>query len=103
MGGLQIPDNDLPDHALTNVILGCALRLPAALCRPRELDRHIRTLEQRYPVAAWHGSHALRGELVLELDQHGRATLDRYALTYSRDDGLSFVTPESIPESEVPL
>lgn len=103
VGGLQIPDNDLPDHALTNVILGCALRLPAALCRPRELDRHIRTLEQRYPVAAWHGSHALRGELVLELDQHGRATLDRYALTYSRDDGLSFVTLESIPESEVPL
>lgn len=102
-GGEQIPENALPDHRLTNTILGCSLRLPLAICGGASLDRHIRTLEKRYPVAAWHGSHALRGELVLVLGPERNAALDPYELVYSPEDGLSFSRPPSVPESEVPL
>ncbi|MGB4780265.1 CRISPR-associated helicase Cas3' [Microbacterium sp.] len=104
-GGIQIPENDLPDHALTRVILGCSLRLPAAVCRGRLIDRHIRRLEESYPVLTWHGSHALRGELVLVLDADGRASLDPFTLSYSPEDGLSYTwaVRDALPESELPV
>lgn len=102
-GGIPIPTEDRPAHWLADIMLGCSLRLPAALCRGALIDRHIRTLEDRYPAPAWHGSHALRGELVLVLDPEGRATLDPFDLRYTAGDGLSFTPHKPMPESEVPL
>ncbi|WP_309064926.1 CRISPR-associated helicase Cas3' [Microbacterium sp.] len=102
-GGIPIPTEVRPDHRLTTVMLGCSLRLPAAVCRGALIDRHIRTLEDRYPAPAWHGSHALRGELVLVLDAGGGAVLDPFDLQYTAEDGLSFSPRKTMPESEIPV
>ncbi|WP_424936076.1 MULTISPECIES: CRISPR-associated helicase Cas3' [Bacteria] len=100
--GIAVPTEALPSPWLSDVILGCSLRLPLALCRGPHIDQHIRTLEHRYPAPAWHGSHALRGELILVLDANGRAHLDPFDLHYSPKDGLTF-TRSSPSESELPL
>ncbi|MDR6867122.1 CRISPR-associated helicase Cas3/CRISPR-associated endonuclease Cas3-HD [Microbacterium resistens] len=100
-GGAAVPTESLPAPWLSDVILGCSLRLPLALCRGEHIDQHIRTLEHRYPAPAWHGSHALRGELILVLDVDGRVTLEPFDLLYTREDGLSFSRSSS--ESELPL
>lgn len=92
---IQIPDNEPPDAALTRIILGCSLRLPAGLCRGRGIDSLIRELEELYPVAAWHGSHALRGELVLILDENGCTQIGEFQLHYDQDDGLDYWRTES--------
>ncbi|WP_110590202.1 CRISPR-associated helicase Cas3' [Microbacterium suaedae] len=97
-GGQQIPENDLPSNALTRTILGSSLRLPAAVCHEPELGRHIDQLERDYPVQAWHRSHALGGELVLEFDEKRTARLGRYLLTYDRDDGLAYETTTARPQ-----
>lgn len=102
-GGIPIPTEARPPHWLENIMLGCSLRLPAALCRGALIDQHIRTLEDRYPAPAWHGSHALRGELVLVVDELGTAVLEPFELTYTAEDGLSFSVRKPLPESEVPL
>ena len=101
-GGIAVPTEALPPVWLSDVILGCSLRLPVALCRGPHIDQHIRTLEHRYPAPVWHGSHALRGELILVLDPNGRARLDPFDLRYSPSDGLTFAR-SSPSESELPL
>lgn len=95
-GGIQIPDNEPPDSALTRIILGCSLRLPAALCNRYGIDSLIRELEELYPVTAWHGSHALRGELVLVFDENGRTQIGEFELHYDPDDGLDYWHSESV-------
>lgn len=101
-GGMQLPTTEPPNRRLTRTVLGCALRLPVALCARGRIDAQIRELELAYPVQAWHGSHALRGELVLTLDADGTGRLGDDALHYDPHDGLSFVRqPRFIsPESE---
>lgn len=94
-GGQQIPDNEIPSSALTRTILGCMMRLPIGMCRGNALDRHIRSLEKSFALPAWHGSAALRGELVLALDLDGRAQLNEFDLNYSPEDGFDFTRRES--------
>lgn len=89
-GGREIPHNERPDPALTRIILGCFLRLPAGMCIGNALDRHIATLERTFDLPHWHSSHALKGELVLVLDAEGRGTLNEFDLRYSPDDGLEY-------------
>lgn len=88
--GIQIPTNERPSPWLTRVILGCFLRLPVGMCRGDALDRHIKTLERAFEFPSWHGSHALKGELVLVFDGDCRAQLNEFDLTYSTDDGLRY-------------
>lgn len=88
--GRQIPANERPDGALTRAILGCVLRLPSGMCRGNALDRHIAALERAFDLPAWHGSHALKGELVLAFDMDRRARLNEFDLTYSPEEGLSY-------------
>lgn len=90
-GGVPIPRNTVPSAALTRTILGCSLRLPAGMCRGDAIDRHISALERAFELPEWHASHALKGELVLVLDEHRRATLNEFDLSYSPDDGLRYV------------
>jgi hypothetical protein len=100
--GIQLPDNEPPDSRLTRIVLGCALRLPAAMCHPGRIDAQIADLESQYPIQAWHGSHALRGELVLPLDADRTGRLGDDVVRYHPEDGFSYTrTPASIPaESE---
>ncbi len=89
-GGIQIPQNAVPDSKLTRIILGCFLRLPSGMCRRGALGRHIETLEKTFDLPAWHGSHALKGELVLVLDENCRGQLNEFELRYSAEDGLEY-------------
>lgn len=89
-GERQVPDNEPPSSALTRAILGCVLRLPAAMTRGDQIDRIIRLLEDAHPLRApWQGSPQLRGELLLVLAADGTAELGGWALHYDPDDGLS--------------
>lgn len=101
-GGEQIPDNGLPTPKLTRTILGSSLRLPAMMCRGKDLDDIIDALEAAYPVQAWHRSRALRGELVAVFDEDMTCTLGRFDLAYSPEDGLSVTlrTASAHTESE---
>ncbi|RLP74948.1 CRISPR-associated helicase Cas3' [Mycetocola tolaasinivorans] len=83
-----IPLNAVPNRALVRLIRGTALRLPAQLCRPHQIDGHIQELEACYPVPQWHASYDLRHELVLVFDHQGCARLGEYALTYDHINGL---------------
>lgn len=94
-GGLQIPENEAPNHPLTRTILGCFLRMPAGMCRGTALDRHIETLERSFDLPSWHTSHALKGELVLVLDAEGRGTLNEFDLRYSAEDGFEYSRREA--------
>ena len=89
-GGSQIPDNEPPRGSLARTILGCALRLPAGMCRGNAIDRHILALERAFELPTWHSSHALKGELVLVLDEEGRGSLNEFDLRYSVADGLEY-------------
>jgi len=86
----QIPANERPSAAMTRDILGCVLRLPAGMCQGNAIDRHIATLERAFDLPSWHGSYALKGELVLAFDENRRARLNEFDLSYSPDDGLSY-------------
>jgi CRISPR-associated endonuclease/helicase Cas3 len=99
-GGQQIPDNEPPGAALTRIIQGCALRLPSGVCRGR-IGAVITELEELYPVQAWHGSHALRGELVLVFDQDRSARILDTELSYDRSDGLQFQRPRTSTRERV--
>lgn len=89
-GAEQIPDNEPPDAALTQTLLGCFLRLPAGMCHGNALDRHIAELERTFELPSWHASHALKGELALVFDADGYARLNEFDLVYSREDGLDY-------------
>jgi len=89
-GGKQIPANERPNGALTRDILGCMIRLPPGMCQGNALDRHIATLERAFDLPFWHGSHALKGEIVLAFDMARRARLNEFDLSYSPEDGLRY-------------
>ncbi|MEK8106495.1 hypothetical protein NKG94_16985 [Micromonospora sp. M12] len=52
------------------------------------IDEVIAELERRTDVSAWQDSHWLAGELVLDLNADGRATIAGFNLQYDPDDGL---------------
>lgn len=89
-GGQLIPVNERPNPRLTRDILGCMLRLPSGMCRGNALDRHIETLERAFDLPSWHGSHTLKGELVLAFDMDRRARLNEFDLSYSPEEGLRY-------------
>ena len=90
----QIPANEPPDPKLTRTILGCSLRLPAAMVRGGLFDRVVEELElafHREPeLPHWHSSHALKGELVLVFDANGRTKLGPFDLLYTDVGGLEY-------------
>jgi len=93
---VQIPDNEIPDAALTHAILGCKLRLPIGMCGGDAIDRHITALERAFDLPFWHASHLLKGELVLVVDAAGRARLNEFDLEYSPTEGLRFTRREPV-------
>lgn len=84
-GGRQVPVAHAPPNALARTIATCTLALPIQLCRIETIE----ALERQNHFPAWQESRWLAGELVLVLDEHGNATLDRHHLHYDRRDGLA--------------
>jgi CRISPR-associated endonuclease/helicase Cas3 len=70
------------------LVASCALRLPPALSAPGVIDATIADLESQCWVAAWQRSPLLAGQLVLVLDQEGRAEVAGRELHYTREHGL---------------
>lgn len=97
--GQEIPTTYEPDWALSAVLAQCAVRLPASLCRPQQLDRLIEELEsgcERW-VAAWQGVPVLAGRLALAMEEAEgepeafEVTVLGQCVRYTREAGLSTV------------
>src|SRR5690606_3546483 len=86
--GTPVPTDFEPEPSLARTLLRCALPLPRTMTANGGIDRIIKELEVRNRFPAWDRCHWLKGELVLDLDEHGRAQLTDFALEYDPHDGL---------------
>lgn len=95
--GQEIPTVYEPDWALSAVLAQCAVRLPASLCRPQQIDRLIEELEggcERW-AAAWQGVPVLAGRLALAMEESDgepeefETTVLGQRVRYTREEGLS--------------
>lgn len=86
-GGQQIPVLGEVPWALARVISVCSLRLPYALCHEGVIDAVITELETT-KISSFQDTPALRGQLVLALDEDRRAVLHGFRLTYDLVRGL---------------
>ena len=77
----------------------CAVRLPASLCRPQQIDRLIEELEggcERW-AAAWQGVPVLAGRLALAMEESDgepeafETTVLGQCVRYTREEGMSTV------------
>ncbi|GAA1791229.1 CRISPR-associated helicase Cas3' [Planosporangium flavigriseum] len=87
-GGVAVPTGSVPRWPLPRQIARCTLPLPRMMTASDVIDDVIAELERRTDVSAWQDSHWLTGELVLDLDDDGRATVAGFDLHYDQDDGL---------------
>ncbi|MER7461150.1 CRISPR-associated helicase Cas3' [Micromonospora sp. NPDC126480] len=87
-GAVSVPTRSLPRRPLPRMIARCTLPLPRAMTAADVIDEVIADLEQRTDLSAWQDSPWLAGELVLDLDPAGRATVAGFDLHYDPDEGL---------------
>ncbi len=89
-GGLPLPTETVPTWNAAQALAASSLRLPHHFSKPWVIDRAIKELEQLY-VPAWQVKECpqLDGELVLLLDEEGRAELAGFELEYRTTDGLT--------------
>jgi hypothetical protein len=87
-GGTPVPTSSLPRRPLPRLIARCTLPLPRAMTAADVIDDVIAELERRTDLAAWQDSPWLAGELVLEIDVAGSATVAGFDLHYDPDEGL---------------
>ncbi|MFF7589166.1 type I-E CRISPR-associated protein Cse1/CasA [Kitasatospora purpeofusca] len=89
-GGLPLPTETVPAWNAAQALAASSLRLPYHFSKPWVIDKAIKELEQLY-VPAWQVKECpqLDGELVLLLDEHGRAELAGFELEYNPSDGLA--------------
>jgi CRISPR-associated endonuclease/helicase Cas3 len=78
---------EVPSRALRRVLAGCSVRLPGAVCRGRHGDAVLAALEDTC-VEPWQDSPDLAGQLVLVLDDDGRAPLPGWDIEYDARSGL---------------
>jgi CRISPR-associated endonuclease/helicase Cas3 len=87
------PERELLDTTLeirphqARMVASCALRLPVQLCQPGVIDATIADLERNW-IPGWQRAVLLAGQLVLVLDQDGRAHVAGHDLHYTREHGL---------------
>ncbi|MFI7122190.1 CRISPR-associated helicase Cas3' [Amycolatopsis sp. NPDC049868] len=86
-GRQQIPLTEVVPIAQAKVIAACALRLPVALSHGGVIDAVIAELEQHH-FSSFDQNPWLKGQLVLPFDEHRRAELHGYTLTYDLRRGL---------------
>ncbi|WP_327682632.1 type I-E CRISPR-associated protein Cse1/CasA [Kitasatospora sp. NBC_00458] len=89
-GGLPLPTETAPTWHAAQALAASSLRLPYHFSKPWVIDRAIRELEALY-VPAWQTRECpqLDGELVLVLDEQGRARLAGFDVEYGAGDGLA--------------
>jgi len=99
--GEVLPVDSEPDADLARAIAGCAVRMPAALCRGARGDALLAALGERY-LPAWQGVPELRGQLFLVLDDAGdggaSATLGGVCFRYHPRTGLSTTVIDRVPK-----
>lgn len=86
-GGTQIPLDEEVPYPLARVVATCTLRLPLALSHEGIIDAVIKKLEH-HRFTSFDRSPLLAGHLVLVLDEHRRAELHGFRLTYDPRRGL---------------
>lgn len=82
-----IPTEDRVPNWLARTVAACTLPLPLALSHPGIVDGVIAELEGNY-FQSWQASFLLKENLVLVLDEHGRASLAGFDLHYTAELGL---------------
>ncbi|MET7394298.1 CRISPR-associated helicase Cas3' [Dactylosporangium sp. NPDC005572] len=87
-GGVAVPTGSVPRWPLPRRIARCTLPLPRTMTAPEVIDDVIAALEQRIDLSAWQDSAWLAGELVLDVDTDGTATVADFALHYDPHEGL---------------
>ncbi|MBQ1028916.1 CRISPR-associated helicase Cas3' [Micromonospora sp. C97] len=87
-GAVPVTTTSVPRWPLPRLIARCTLPLPRTMTDADVIDEVIADLEGRTDVRSWQDSHWLAGELVLDLDADGRATIAGFNLQYDPDDGL---------------
>jgi CRISPR-associated endonuclease/helicase Cas3 len=80
----------VPTPALRRVLAGCSVRLPGSVCLGRGGDAVLAALEETC-VEPWQDSPDLAGQLVLVLDDDGRAALPGWHIEYDARAGLKVV------------
>ncbi|QDW62023.1 CRISPR-associated helicase Cas3' [Oerskovia sp. KBS0722] len=88
--GAMLTTVGIPSIALRRVLAGCSVRLPGSVCRGRGGDAVLAALEETC-VDPWQDSPDLAGQLVLVLDDDGRATLPGWDIEYDARSGLKVV------------
>ncbi|MFJ8579436.1 CRISPR-associated helicase Cas3' [Micromonospora sp. NPDC093277] len=87
-GGVPVATSSVPRRPLPRLIARCTLPLPRAMTAADVIDQVIDELEQRTDVSAWQDNPWLAGELVLDIDADGNATVAGFDLHYHPDEGL---------------
>lgn len=99
--GETLPLDSEPDADLARAIAGCAVRLPAALCRGSRGDALLGALGRGF-LLAWQRVPELRGQLLLVLDDDGEggasATLAGVRLRYHPATGLAVSVTDRVPK-----
>lgn len=87
-GGELVPVDFTPNWRLARSIARCTLPLPRAMTSADVIDDVLAELEGRLDLSAWQESPWLAGELVLDVDASGRATVAGFDLHYDPHEGL---------------
>lgn len=92
--GALVPEGrPIGDPSVERAMAACTLPLPPAMCKPWALDRVIRALETGLDYSGWQNSPWIAGQLVLAFDGSGRASIDNFEVSYTREGGLRVVQP----------
>ncbi|GAB3194462.1 CRISPR-associated helicase Cas3' [Nesterenkonia suensis] len=85
--GIEIMHGAVPEDHHAHTIAASSVRLPRAFARPDRLEAALDQLE-RETDPAWHHSFALKGQLMLALDESNQAVLAGRRLEYDPELGL---------------
>lgn len=90
--------DEVPDPTLARALARQRVRLPNVLCKPWYIEKTIAELEKSnsIKIPQWQQSPWLKGELVLILNASLAAKLGDYLLTYSQQEGLSYVKEKDV-------
>ncbi|NEA43848.1 type I-E CRISPR-associated protein Cse1/CasA [Streptomyces sp. SID11385] len=100
-GGLELPVDAVPSALAARAVAASGLRLPYHFTSsPQTLDRTLAELEELY-VPAWQEkeSHWIAGELILALDEEGRAVLAGQQIVYHPEEGLLVTSADANTEA----
>lgn len=88
-GGKQIPTEQAVEPYLAKIVAACSLQLPPVMCLPQFVDGVISDLENNY-FDGWQQTYLLAGQLVLVLDDTGRARVSDFEVSYDPLYGLEY-------------